>query len=120
MQLNSLFKHWSYRIFAPGTLLREKYEALKLLLSFDIACHEQMAEFQDLLHDGQREDFAGIRQRFTLFSEQVAGMIDSLDIMDPGNYTSLRSYHKKFDFYTRFLLAAHEVLGIIREHRQAL
>lgn len=105
MQLNSLFKHWSYRIFAPGTLLREKYEALKLLLSFDIACHEQMAEFQDLLHDGQREDFAGIRQRFTVFSEQVAGMIDSLDIMDPGNYTSLRSYHKKFDFYTRFLLA---------------
>jgi len=105
MQLNSLFKHWSYRVFAPGTLLREKYEALKLLLSFDIACHEQMAEFQDLLHDGQREDFAAIRRRFTRFSEQVAGMIDTLDVMDPGTYAALKSYHKKFDFYTRFLLA---------------
>lgn len=105
MQLNSLFKHWSYRIFAPGTLLREKYEALKQLLSYDIACHEQMAEFQDLLHDGQREDFATIRRRFALFSAQVAGMIDSLDIMDPGSFASLKSYHKKFDFYTRFLLA---------------
>ncbi|MGB3212815.1 MAG: PEP/pyruvate-binding domain-containing protein [Desulforhopalus sp.] len=105
MLLNSLFKHWSYRIFAPGTLLREKYEALKQLLGFDIACHEQMAEFQDLLHGGQHEDFAGIRKRFTLFSEQVLKMIDSLDVMDPGNYASLKSYHKKFDFYTRFLLA---------------
>jgi pyruvate,water dikinase len=105
MQLNSLFKHWSYRVFAPGTLLREKYEALKLLLCFDIACHEQMAEFQDLLHDGQREDFAAIRRRFTRFSEQVAGMIDTLDVMDPGTYAALKSYHKKFDFYTRFLLA---------------
>ena len=44
MQLNSLFKHWSYRIIAPGTLLREKYEALKELLSYDIRCHEEMAE----------------------------------------------------------------------------
>lgn len=105
MQLNSLFKHWSYRIFAPGTLLREKYEALKLLLSFDIACHEQMADFQDLLHDGQREDFAAIRSRFSIFSEQVAGMIESLDVMDPGTHSALKSYHKKFDFYTRFLLA---------------
>ncbi len=105
MQLNSLFKHWSYRIIAPGTLLREKYEALKRLLSFDISCHEEMAEFQELLHDGHREDFARIRKRFTLFSEQVAGMIDSLDAMDPGTYSSLKNYHKKFDFYTRFLLA---------------
>lgn len=105
MLLNSLFKHWSYKIFTPGTVLREKYEALKQLLAFDINCHEQMAELQDLLHTGKNEDYASIRMRFSLFSEQVAGMIDSLDIMSPGSYSSLKSYHKKFDFYTRFLLA---------------
>lgn len=106
MQLNTLFKHWSYRIIAPGTLLREKYEALKELLSYDICCHEEMAEFQDLLHDGHREDLARIRKRFTHFSAQVAGMIEALEIMDPGTYSSLKAYHKKFDFYTRFLIAS--------------
>ena len=106
MQLNTLFKHWSYRIIAPGTLLRERYEALKKLLSYDVCCHEEMAEFQDLLHDGHREDFARIRKRFTHFSAQVAGMIQSLETMDPGTYSSLKSYHKKFDFYTRFLIAS--------------
>lgn len=109
MQLNSLFKHWSYRILAPGTLLREKYEALKQLLSHDIVCHEQMAELQDLLHDGHREDLARIRMRFTDFSREVAGMIDALETMDPGTYSSLKSYHKKFDFYTRFLLAPPQI-----------
>jgi pyruvate,water dikinase len=105
MQLNALFKHWSYKIIAPGAILRERYEALKQLLSHDISCHEEMAEFQDLLHDGHREDFARIRWRFSRFSADVAAMINCLDIMSPGSYSSLKSYHKKFDFYTRFLLA---------------
>lgn len=105
MLLNSLFKHWSYRIFAPGTILREKYEALKHLLHHDIRCHEQMAEFQDMLHEGCPEDLAAIRKRFAEFSSHVRGMVDALETMAPGSYLSLGSYHKKFDFYTRFLLA---------------
>jgi len=105
MLLNTLFKHWSYRIFAPGTLLREKYEALKRLLRYDIDCHEQMADFQELLHGEQYLDLAGIRLRFTRFSAEVAGMIDALDTMAPGRFPSLKDYHRKFDFYTRFLLA---------------
>ena len=105
MLLNTLFKHWSYRIFAPGTIIREKYEAFKLLLRYDGRCHEQMAEFQDLLHGDRREDLTRIRKRYTLFSKQVAGMITCLDTMVPGGYVSLKEYHKKFDFYVRFLLA---------------
>lgn len=109
MLLNSLFKHWSYRIISPGTLLREKYEALKQLLHFDIGCHEKMAELQGLLHGGHREDFARIRHRFNLFSAEVAGMVDALETMNPGSYSALKSYHKKFNFYTRFLLAPPEI-----------
>ncbi|MGW8193687.1 MAG: PEP/pyruvate-binding domain-containing protein [Desulforhopalus sp.] len=105
MLLNALLKHWSYRIIAPGTLLREKYEALKRLLQFDVRCHEEMAEFQELLHDDRREDLARIRKRFASFSAHVSGMVASLDAMDPGTYSSLKNYHKKFDFYVRFLLA---------------
>ena len=35
MLLNALFKHWSYRLFAPGMLLRQTYEAFKELLEQD-------------------------------------------------------------------------------------
>ena len=105
MLLNSLFKQWSYRIIAPGILLREKYEALKELLHHDSLCHEQMAEFQDLLHSEQPEDFCRIRQRFTIFSDHVAKMIEALEVLAPGKYTALKDYHRKFDFYTQFLLA---------------
>lgn len=105
MKLNRLFKHWSFRIFAPGTVLREKYEAFKRLLIYDARCHEQMAEFQDLLHGNRREDLCRMRKRFSLFSDQAYGMVTSLEIMAPGEYVSLKDYHKKFDFYVRFLLA---------------
>jgi len=105
MLLNTLFKHWSFRIFAPGTILREKYEAFKRLLIYDARCHEQMAEFQDLLHGNRREDLCRMRKRFSLFSDQVSGMVTSLEVMAPGEYVSLKDYHKKFDFYVRFLLA---------------
>lgn len=109
MQLNSLFKHWSYRIIAPGTLLREKYEALKKLLQHDIRCHEEMAELQDLLHLERREDLVTTRHRLKTFSSEVKEMIAALDTMDPGTYQSLKAYHKKFDFYISFLLAPPQI-----------
>ncbi|WP_028580702.1 PEP/pyruvate-binding domain-containing protein [Desulfogranum japonicum] len=105
MLLNTLFRHWSYRLFAPGTMLRERYEALKKLLNYDILSHEQMAEFQDILHSGQPEDLVAIRKRFTDFSSNVREMVAALEVISPGSYASLKAYHKKFDFYTRFLLA---------------
>ena len=109
MLLNTLFKHWSFRIFAPGTIMRERYEAFKQLLRFDTRCHEQMAELQDLLHGNRREDFTHIRIRFDLFSDQIAGMISCLEMMAPEKYVTLKDYHKKFDFYVRFLLAPPEI-----------
>ncbi len=109
MLLNSLFKQWSYRIVAPGILLREKYQALKELLNHDSLCHEQMAEFQDLLHNEQPQDFCRIRQRFSLFSSHVAQMITALELLAPGKYSALKDYHRKFDFYTLFLLAPPKV-----------
>ena len=104
MLLNTLFSHWSYRLFAPGTMLRERYEALKQLLNYDVLCHEQMAEFQDILHSGQPEDLVAVRRRFSEFSSNVREMVAALETIAPGSYASLKAYHKKFDFYTRFLL----------------
>jgi pyruvate,water dikinase len=106
MRLTTLFKHWSYRIFAPGTMLRERYESLKKLLAHDIACHEQMAEIQEVLHGNRLEDLAALRKRIDRFSREVAAMVAALEKISPGSYAELKSYHQKFSFYTQFLLAA--------------
>ncbi len=109
MLLNTLFKQFSFHIFTPGTIMREKYEAFKLLLRYDSRCHDQMADFQELLHGRHREDLCRIRKRFTLFSDQVRGMIDCLGTMAPSRYGTLPDYHKKFDFYVIFLLTPPEI-----------
>ena len=35
MFITNLFKHWTYQVFTPGTVLKEKYEAFKLVLIND-------------------------------------------------------------------------------------
>ncbi len=108
MLLNTLFRYWSYRLFAPGSRLRQSYEAFKRLLVFDGRCHDLMAEFEVLYHDGKREDFAAIRDRYGRFARAVLGMIDALEELSPTEADSLRDYFVKFDFYVRFLLAPPE------------
>ncbi len=112
MLLNTLFKHWSYRLFAPGAMLRQTYDAFKTLLEADGRSHDLMAEFELLFHEGRREDFSRIRRRFEEFSAAVRDMIDSLEQMKPADAATLRDYYKKFDFYARFLLAPPEQFAL--------
>lgn len=112
MLLNSLFKHWSYRLFAPGVMLHQTYDAFKTLLEQDGRSHDLMAEFEVLYHDGKREDFARICRRYDAFSAAVGGMVDSLEQMNLADGVTLRQYFKKFDFYIRFLLAPPEQFAI--------
>ncbi len=112
MLLNSLFKHWSYRIFAPGVLLRQTYEAFKELLKQDGRCHDLMAEIELLYHDGKRLDAAGINQLYSEFSGAVAAMVDHLSPLHPTEAATLSQYYKKIDFYARFLLAPPEQLPV--------
>ena len=112
MLLNSLFKHWTYRLFAPGVMLRQTYDAFKKLLEEDGRSHDLMAEFEMLYHDEKREDFAGICRRYDAFADAVGGMIDSLEHINPADAITLRQYYKKINFYIRFLLAPPEQFSI--------
>lgn len=103
--IKKLFQQLTYKVLAPGFVLRKKYEAFKELLIFDSSCHELMAWIQDAYHGRSRMDRAGIHQICHLFSQKVAGMIDCLNRLTPGDYITLADYHRKFDFYIRFLLA---------------
>jgi len=103
--IKKLFQQLSYKVFAPGFVLRNKYEAFKELLTHDSSCHELMAWIQDAYHGPSKMDLAGVAHLCEIFSQKVALMIDCLNRLAPGDYVTLIDYHRKFDFYIRFLLA---------------
>lgn len=103
--VNSRIKDWSYRFLAPRALFREKHQALRQLLQHDAQAHREMTALQEMLQGREPADLAAIRSLFTSFSAEVRGMVDALNLLQPGKYTALAGYHKKFDFYVRFLLA---------------
>jgi pyruvate,water dikinase len=105
MLVNALFKYWTYRLFAPGVVLRATYDAFRELLVFDSRSHELMAELEELYYQGKKEDFCRIAARYDALSTSVGGMVESLERMAPGSFVTLREYFRKFDFYSRFLLA---------------
>jgi pyruvate,water dikinase len=105
MLVNNLFKYWTYRVFAPGAVLRSTYESFQELLEYDGQTHEDMAELESLYYQGRKEDLCCIRHRYERFSANVLGMVESLEKMAPGSHVTLKSYYKKFDFYGKFLLA---------------
>jgi len=105
MRINTLFKYWTYRLFAPGLVLRQTYDAFRELLTFDSRSHELMADLEDLYYQGRKEDFCLIAARYDALSASVGGMVESLERMAPGSFVTLPEYFRKFDFYSRFLLA---------------
>ena len=102
--LGALLKHWSERFLLPDRVLQRTYEAFKSLLVHDGASHNLMAEFEELYHDGRREDFSRTRRRYLRMAAAVESMVGELERMNPGQAAGLRDYLKKYDFYARLLL----------------
>lgn len=105
MHLNTLFRYWTYRLFAPGVVLRQTYEAFRELLVHDSRSHELMADLEALYYQGIKEDFCRICERYGRLAESVEGMVSCLERMAPASHVTLREYYRKFDFYSRLLLA---------------
>ena len=105
MNINTLFRYWTYRLFAPGVVLRQTYEAFRELLVHDSRSHELMADLEALYYQGSREDMCRIAARYAALADSVDGMVTCLERMAPASHVTLREYFRKFDFYSRFLLA---------------
>ncbi|WDP89000.1 MAG: hypothetical protein HUN04_04330 [Desulfobacter sp.] len=108
MPIKNLFRYWTYQVFTPGTVLREKYEAFKRLIDHDRQAHDHLASLEDLYYNKKQVDFQSVVNTYGEFSDSVAGMVDELLRMCPMGYWSLKDYYKKFDFYVRFMLAPPE------------
>lgn len=108
MLIKNLFKYWTYQVFFPGTVLRQKYEAFKVLLENDKRAHEMMAELEEIYQDQIRVDFSVIEAKYEDFAQTVRRIVENLGKMCPTRYQDLMAYYKKFDFYVRFRLAPPE------------
>jgi len=106
MFVTKLFKHWTYQVFSPGTLLRKKYEAFKSLLRHDKRAHEVMTELEEIYHNHITVDLTAIENRYDELSRCVSSIIENLTQMCPTSYVTLRDYFKKFDFYIRFMFSS--------------
>lgn len=102
--IGDLFKYWTYQVFSPGTVLKEKYEAFKMLLEYDQQAHESMAELQRICFEALPVDANRIYARYNDFSHAVGRIVDLLGQMCPGCYSDLKVYHAKFDQYIRYLI----------------
>ncbi|GAB6175342.1 PEP/pyruvate-binding domain-containing protein [Desulfobaculum senezii] len=99
LELKQLFRHWTYQVFAPGTLLRKKYEAFKRLLDLDRTCLKHIAEMEELYYGRVPADWARVTMLTRTLSADVKSLTRELMRMRPGHYLDLPDYRRKIDFY---------------------
>jgi len=104
MLIGNLFKHWTYKLFAPGTVLKEKYTAFKSLLAHDKSAHDLMAELEEIYYHRQKKDYCAVEKLCRDLSKHVAGIVDDLSRVCPARHPDLRLFYKKIDAYIRFIL----------------
>ena len=104
MFIKELFKHWTYQVFAPGTLLRQKYNAFRDLLKFDDVALDVIAELEEIYHGERQADYSRVVWLGERLSDAVRRMIDQLTTMAPARYMGLSDYHRKIDFYIKMAL----------------
>ncbi len=104
MLVTQLFKHWTYQVFAPGTLLRRKYEAFKSLLRHDAIALELIADLEELFYGEKLAD----RQRANWLAGQLAEAVQTMSgqlvEMNPSRYMDLPDYFRKIQFYVRMAM----------------
>jgi pyruvate, water dikinase len=105
MLLKNIFKYWTQQLFAPDTVLQEKYTSFKSLLSHDKQAHELMAELEEIYYRQRVVDFKMIEDKYDVFSTCVGTIIEDLQRICSNRYLDLSGYYKKIDSYTRFMLS---------------
>ena len=106
MYVRNLFKHWTYKIFHPSLLAREKYEAFKNLLEYDKKSHELIAAIEQIYYDQLKVDFAAIEQSLKKLSSSVAKVVESLREICPTCYPRLADYFHQIDSKMKQVLAS--------------
>jgi pyruvate,water dikinase len=97
MYVRNLFKQWTHKIFAPGLLAKEKYEAFRNLLEYDKKSHELIAEIEQIYYSQLKVDFTVIEKNIEKLCSSVAKVVESLSEICPTCYPKLDDYFRKID-----------------------
>ncbi|OBQ45887.1 PEP/pyruvate-binding domain-containing protein [Halodesulfovibrio spirochaetisodalis] len=108
MFITELFKHWTFRAFAPGTLLRTKYNAFKELLRLDERCLEHIAELEEIHYGHEQADWTRVVWLTEELGKDIRSLIEQLQLMSPVKYMDLQDYATKLNFYVRMGVSVEE------------
>ena len=99
-----LFRRWTYQVFAPGVLLREKYNAFRELLRYDDACLELIAAIEDIHYGGAAVDWTRVVHLTRRLRTSVGELVERLARLSPSRHLDLPEYARKVDFYVQMAL----------------
>jgi pyruvate, water dikinase len=99
--IKEIFKHWTYQVFSPGSLLRYRYDAFRDLLKYDTISLDLIAELEEISYGREKVDYARVAWLARKLSVAVKNLIDQLMIMSPTKYLGLPEYFHKVEFYIR-------------------
>ena len=99
-----LFRRWTYQVFAPGVLLREKYNAFRELLRYDDACLELIAALEDVHYGGAAVDWTRVVHLTRRLRTSVNELVERLARLSPARHLDLPEYARKVDFYVQMAL----------------
>lgn len=108
MAFGELFRHWTYRVFAPGALLRRKYEAFRELIALDGQCLERIATIEDIHYGSTRVDWTRVVAECEKLERDVLAMVALLREMNPLRWIDLSEYAAKIAFYARMAVSVPE------------
>ncbi|KAF1075500.1 PEP/pyruvate-binding domain-containing protein [Halodesulfovibrio sp. MK-HDV] len=108
MFITELFKHWTFRAFAPGTLLRTKYNAFKELLRLDERCLEHIADLEEIHYGREQADWTRVVWLTEELGRDIRSLIEQLQLMSPVKYMDLQDYATKLNFYVRMGVSVEE------------
>ena len=101
MLSRELLKHWTYQVFAPGTLLRVRYEAFRELLALDEACLERIAELEDIHYGRRAVDWTRVVFLVQELESRGRGLVAALTSLAPAKGVALLEYFRKIAFYLK-------------------
>ncbi len=105
MFITQIFSYWSRQIFAPGSLLRKKYQYFRDLLALDRYCLEKMAEIEEIYYRSLPCDYARVVKLCNELDHGVGKLIKSITALNPLKYRALKDYHNKVSFYLSLALS---------------
>lgn len=94
-----LLKHWTYQVFAPGTLLRVRYEAFRELLALDETCLERITELEDIHYGRRAVDWTRVVHLVHELEDLGRKLVSALTTLSPAKGVTLMEYFQKIAFY---------------------